>query len=49
MSEKDMDKLPERTALGDKPKVKRKVAVRTLVSGVVTDLKGLLGRLRRKK
>ena len=49
MSDKEMDKLPERTALGDKPKVKRKVAARTLVSGAVADLKGLLGRLRRKK
>ena len=49
MSEKEMNKLPERTAIGDKPAVKRKVAVRTLASGVITDVKGLLGRLRRKK
>ena len=49
MSEKQVDKLPERTAIGDKPAVKRKVAVRTLASGVVADLKGLIGRLRRKK
>ena len=49
MSEKEVDKLPERTALGDKPAVKRKVAVRTLASGVIADVKGLFGRLRRKK
>jgi hypothetical protein len=49
MSEKDMDKLPERAAIGDKPAVKPKVAARTLLSGVVADAKGLLGRLRRKR
>jgi len=49
MSDKEMDKLPERSAIGDKPQVKRKVAVRTLASGVIADVKGLLGRLRRKK
>ena len=49
MSDKEMDKLPERTAIGDKPKVKPKVAVRTLASGVIADVKKLLGRLRRKK
>ena len=49
MSEKELDKLPERTAIGDKPAVKRKVAVRTLASGLIADVKGSLGRLRRKK
>ena len=48
MSDKEMDKLPERTAIGDKPQVKRKVAVRTLASGGIADLRGLLSRLRRK-
>ena len=50
MSEKEMDRLPERTsATGDRPAVKRKVAVRTLASGVLADLRGLLQRLRRRK
>jgi hypothetical protein len=48
VSEKDMEKLPERTAIGDKPAVKRKVAVRTVASAVLADAKRLLGRLRRK-
>jgi hypothetical protein len=46
MSDKDMDRLPQRSALGEKPAVKPKTAIRTLVSGVVADLRRLVGRLR---
>ena len=50
MSDKEMDRLPERTsAAGDKPAVKRKVAVRTLASGLIADLRGMMQRLRRRK
>ncbi len=49
MTEKEMDKLPERSAIGAQPGVKRKVAVRTLASGVIADVRGLLQRFRRKK
>ena len=49
MSEEQVERLPERTALGGTPEVKRKVAARTLVSGVVADLRRLVGRLRKRK
>lgn len=43
MSDKEMDKLPERSALGQ-PGVDRKTKLRTLVSGLLTDV----GRLWRR-
>ena len=49
VSDEQLDRLPERTAFGGKPEVKRRVAVKTLVSGVVTDLRRLVERLRKRK
>ncbi len=45
MSDKEMDRLPERSATG----VRRKTAIRALLSGVVADVRALLGRLRRRR
>ena len=45
MSDKQMDKLPERGATG----VGRKTQVRTVVSGVVADVRRLVGRLRERR
>ena len=51
MSDKEMDRLPERSALGE-PGVDRKTTLRTLLSGIVADagrlLRGLRGKLRRR-
>ena len=49
VSEEQVERLPERTAFGGKPEVKRRFAVTTLVSGVVNDLRRLVGRLRKRK
>ncbi len=45
MSDKEMDRLPERSVSG----VNRKTQVRTLVSGLAADAKGLLRRLRERR
>ena len=45
MSDKEMKKLPERSVSG----VTRKTQVRTLVSGLVADTRGLLKRLRERR
>ncbi len=45
MSDKQMEKLPERGATG----VGRKTQVRTVVSGVVADVRRLVGRLRERR
>ena len=47
MSDKEMDRLPERSAVGGVG-VDRKTRIRTLVSGLVTDLGRLWRRLRRR-
>ena len=48
MSDEEMEKLPTRSALGDRPKVGKLTAIRTFVSGLVTDLRGLWQRVRRR-
>lgn len=48
MSDKEMDRLPERAAVKPQPGVGRSMAVRILVSGLATDVRRALGRLRRK-
>lgn len=51
MSDKEMDRLPERSAIGSSG-VNRKTALRTVLSGIATDagrlLRGLRGKLRRR-
>jgi hypothetical protein len=48
MSDKEMDRLPERSVTG----LNKKVKLRTIISGLVSDLgprlRGLVGRIRRR-
>ncbi len=45
MSDKEMNRLPERSVSG----VNRKTQIRTLVSGLVADARGLVQRLRERR
>ncbi len=45
MSDKEMEKLPERSISG----VNRKTQVRTLISGLVSDARGLVQRIRQRR
>lgn len=45
MSDKEMEKLPERSLSG----VNRKTQVRTLVSGLLADARGLVKRIRGRR
>ena len=45
MSEKEMEKLPQRSVSG----VNRKTQIRTLVSGLVADARNLVHRVRQRR